>query len=175
MFTYLDGVETNLAFLILKTTSRFRETERTLVLKIQLLMNPTLSEKRRQNYQIIVWWLLNRQLRLLYSILWYYSDECIHANRPKNAERNKLRRRFEFVLGWRLMMQRWAHCGFKTFIIEFWQYGVFPLMQVHSTTVFFKISVRRTKYWLKISKARERLNISWFPVLSQIFENFRSL
>ena len=38
VFTYLDGVETNLAFLI-KTTSRFRET----VLKIQLLMNPTLS------------------------------------------------------------------------------------------------------------------------------------
>ena len=35
VFTYLDGVETNLAFLILKTTSRFRETERTLVLKIQ--------------------------------------------------------------------------------------------------------------------------------------------
>ena len=32
VFTYLDGVETNLAFLI-KTTSRFRETERTLVLK----------------------------------------------------------------------------------------------------------------------------------------------
>ena len=35
VFTYLDGVETNLAFPILKTTSRFRETERTLVLQIQ--------------------------------------------------------------------------------------------------------------------------------------------
>ena len=53
LLTSMDEVETNLAFVI-KTTSRFRETERTLVLKIQLLMNPTLSEKRRQNYKIIV-------------------------------------------------------------------------------------------------------------------------
>ena len=34
LLTSMDGVETNLAFVI-KTTSRFRETERTLVLKIQ--------------------------------------------------------------------------------------------------------------------------------------------
>ena len=38
VFTYLDGVETNLAFLI-KTTSRFRETERTLFLQIAKLQN----------------------------------------------------------------------------------------------------------------------------------------
>ena len=87
MFTYLNGVELNESRL--KTTSRFREIERTLVLKIQSLMNPTLSEKRQQNYKINVWWLVNRQLRLLYSILWLYSDECIHGNRLKNAERNK--------------------------------------------------------------------------------------
>ena len=38
VFTYLDGrsIETNLAFLI-KTTSRFRETERTLVLKNSII------------------------------------------------------------------------------------------------------------------------------------------
>ena len=38
MFTYLDGVETNIGVLIItKTNSRFRgETERTLVLQINL-------------------------------------------------------------------------------------------------------------------------------------------
>ena len=44
------------AFLI-KTTSRFRETERTLVLKIQLLMNSTISEEtvtNLQNHRLII-------------------------------------------------------------------------------------------------------------------------
>ena len=102
MFAYLDGVETNLAFLI-KTTSRFRQTERTLVLKIQLLMNPTLSEKREkklQNHRLII-----AQSPAAPTLL--YSDDFIATNvsmqTDLNAERNKARR-FEFVLGWRLMM-----------------------------------------------------------------------
>ena len=67
---------------------------------------------------------------------------------------------------------------FKTFIIEFWQYGVFPLRQVHSATVFFKISVRRTKCWLKISIARERLNIldfQFYSFISKVSEVYSKL
>ena len=79
MFTYLDGVETNLAFLILKTTSRFRKK----------LMNPTLSEEtvtKLQNNRLII-----AQSPAAPSLL--YPDDFIATNvymkTDLNAERNK--------------------------------------------------------------------------------------
>ena len=51
VFTYLDGRSRNKSQFVIKTTSRFRETERTLVLKIQLLMNSTTSEETVTNLQ----------------------------------------------------------------------------------------------------------------------------
>ena len=89
MFTYPDGVETNLAFLILKTASRFRKPERTLVLKIQLLMNPTLSEEtvtKLQNHRLII-----AQSPAAPSLL--YPDDFratnVYMKTDLNAERNK--------------------------------------------------------------------------------------
>ena len=52
MFTYLDGVETNLAFLIVKTTSRFQETERTLVWLTDSIINELIPTFPRNGNKI---------------------------------------------------------------------------------------------------------------------------